>query len=58
MKDVWSEKDEFGEVKMAVLKAFGDTTHTLVERKNYRGPFLPGYKKPFYNVSWKVEKSN
>lgn len=51
MKDVWSETDEFGEVKMAILKAFGDTTHTLVERKNYRGPFLPGYKKPFYNVS-------
>ena len=52
VKDVWSEQDEFGEVKMAILKAFGDTTHTLVERKNYRGPFLPGYKKPMYTVSW------
>ena len=52
MKDIWSETDEFGEVKMAILKAFGDTTHTLVERKNYRGPFLPGYKKPMYTVSW------
>src|SRR3546814_2088683 len=23
---------------------YGDTIHTFVERKNYRGPFLPGYK--------------
>lgn len=22
---------------------FGDTTHTLVEKMNYRGPFLPGF---------------
>lgn len=23
---------------------FGDTTHTLVEKMNYSGPFLPGFK--------------
>ena len=25
---------------------YGDTTHTLVERTNYGGLFLPGYKPP------------
>lgn len=36
-------KDEFGEVVMASIKTYGDTIHTLVERKNYNGSFLPGY---------------
>lgn len=38
-------KDENGEVVMASIKTYGDTIHTFVERKNYKGPFLPGYKK-------------
>lgn len=37
-------KDEFGEVKVASIKTYGDTIHTFVERKNYKGVFLPGYK--------------
>lgn len=37
-------KDEFGEVVVASIKTYGDTIHTFVERKNYKGPFLPGYK--------------
>ena len=37
-------KDEFGEVVTASIKTYGDTIHTFVERKNYTGPFLPGYK--------------
>lgn len=37
-------KDEFGEVVLASIKTYGDTIHTFVERKNYKGPFLPGYK--------------
>lgn len=24
---------------------YGDTVHTFIERKNYRGEFLPGYAK-------------
>lgn len=36
-------KDEFGEVKVASIATYGDTIHTFVERKNYKGPFLPGY---------------
>lgn len=37
-------KDEHGEVKLATLQTYGETTHTLVERKGYTGTFLPGYK--------------
>lgn len=43
-------KDEQGEVKMTAIKTYGDTIHTFVERKNYTGPFLPGFiakKSPF-----------
>lgn len=40
-----TSKDENGEVVMASIKTYGDTVHTFVERKNYKGPFLPGYKK-------------
>ncbi|KAI4107158.1 MAG: hypothetical protein LQ345_007155 [Seirophora villosa] len=39
-------KDDFGEVTTAIIKTYGDTTHTLVEKTNYRGAFLPGYQ-PF-----------
>jgi 4-hydroxyphenylpyruvate dioxygenase len=28
---------------MASIAIYGDTIHTFVERKNYHGPFLPGY---------------
>ncbi|HEY0743735.1 MAG TPA: 4-hydroxyphenylpyruvate dioxygenase [Chryseosolibacter sp.] len=37
-------KDEFGEVVVASIKTYGDTIHTFVERKNYKGIFLPGYQ--------------
>jgi 4-hydroxyphenylpyruvate dioxygenase len=35
--------DEHGTVRTATLKAYGDTTHTLVDRAGYHGPYLPGY---------------
>ncbi len=37
------ETDEHGTVRTATLKAYGDTTHTLVDRSRYHGPYLPGY---------------
>jgi 4-hydroxyphenylpyruvate dioxygenase len=38
-------EDASGQVKVATIQTFGDTTHTLVERKSYRdGFFLPGYR--------------
>jgi 4-hydroxyphenylpyruvate dioxygenase len=36
--------DEHGEVVMAAIGTYGDTIHSLVERRNYRGVFLPGFK--------------
>lgn len=36
--------DEHGEVKIATIKTYGDTVHTFVERKNYKGAFMPGFK--------------
>eukprot|EP00163_Fabomonas_tropica_P026261 TRINITY_DN474_c0_g1_i1.p1 TRINITY_DN474_c0_g1~~TRINITY_DN474_c0_g1_i1.p1 ORF type:complete len:383 (-),score=127.33 TRINITY_DN474_c0_g1_i1:80-1228(-) len=37
-------KDEFGTVIVASVRTYGDTTHTFVERSNYKGEFLPGYQ--------------
>ena len=39
------EKDVFGEVIRSGIRAYGDTVHVFVERKNYNGVFLPGYVK-------------
>lgn len=36
--------DEFGEVKTATIHTYGETLHMFVERKNYKGPFMPGFK--------------
>jgi 4-hydroxyphenylpyruvate dioxygenase len=46
-------KDEFGEVVMASIKTYGETIHTFVERKNYKGVFLPGYKVAKTNIEIK-----
>jgi len=45
------EKDEHGEVVRSGIHTYGDTVHIFVERKNYKGLFLPGYKewKTVYN---------
>ena len=36
-------RDDSGEVRMASIAAYGDTLHTFVERRNFKGPFLPGF---------------
>lgn len=38
-----TQKDEFGEVVVSSIRTYGETIHTFVERKNYKGVFLPGY---------------
>ncbi|GAA0547104.1 4-hydroxyphenylpyruvate dioxygenase [Chitinophaga japonensis] len=45
------EKDGFGEVVRSGIHTYGDTVHIFVERKNYKGPFLPGFRewKTAYN---------
>ncbi|GBP61863.1 4-hydroxyphenylpyruvate dioxygenase [Eumeta japonica] len=44
IRDVWEERDGDGVVRMATLKTYGDNTHTMVDRSNYKGEFLPGYQ--------------
>ena len=39
------EKDENGEVVRSGIYTYGETIHMFVERKNYKGMFLPGYKE-------------
>lgn len=39
------ESDENGEVVRAGIYTYGETVHMFVERKNYTGTFLPGFKK-------------
>jgi 4-hydroxyphenylpyruvate dioxygenase len=36
--------DEYGKAVVSAIAAYGDTLHTFVERKDYNGPFLPGYR--------------
>jgi 4-hydroxyphenylpyruvate dioxygenase len=35
--------DEHGTVRVATIATYGDTRHTLVQRGDYSGPYLPGY---------------
>jgi 4-hydroxyphenylpyruvate dioxygenase len=37
------ERDAHGEVVIAAIRTYGDTIHSLVERKGYAGAFLPGF---------------
>ena len=46
VKPIWEEEDEFGKVRYAMVQTYGDTTHTFVDKVNYKGFFLPGYVKP------------
>lgn len=48
-----TEKDEHGEVVRSGIYTYGETVHLFVERKNYKGLFLPGYQawKSDYNPS-------
>ncbi|KAK0634850.1 putative 4-hydroxyphenylpyruvate dioxygenase [Bombardia bombarda] len=33
-----------GHVRTAVIRTYGDTTHTLISRSHYTGAFLPGFR--------------
>ncbi|USG67063.1 4-hydroxyphenylpyruvate dioxygenase [Brevibacillus ruminantium] len=37
--------DSFGTVKKAIIGTYGDNIHSFIERKNYNGPFLPGFRE-------------
>ena len=36
--------DEYGEVVISGIHTYGDTVHLFVERKNYNGTFMPGFR--------------
>jgi 4-hydroxyphenylpyruvate dioxygenase len=36
--------DDQGEVVLSGIHTYGDTVHLFVERKNYSGPFMPGFR--------------
>lgn len=38
-------EDDHGEVIMAKISTYGDTTHTLIQRDDYHGVFLPGFRQ-------------
>ncbi|KAK3943479.1 4-hydroxyphenylpyruvate dioxygenase [Diplogelasinospora grovesii] len=42
---------QYGSVRTAVIRTYGDTTHTLISRANYSGPFLPGFRSSTTNTS-------
>jgi 4-hydroxyphenylpyruvate dioxygenase len=42
-------KDENGEIRMSGIFTYGETAHLFIERKNYKGLFMPGYQE------WKSE---
>lgn len=37
--------DEYGKLVMSGIHTYGDTVHLFIERNNYHGIFMPGYKK-------------
>ena len=44
-------KDANGEVVLSGIHTYGDTVHLFVERKNYAGVFMPGFRE------WKSDES-
>jgi 4-hydroxyphenylpyruvate dioxygenase len=37
-------EDDYGEVRMADIAAYGETIHRFVDRSGYGGAFMPGYR--------------
>jgi 4-hydroxyphenylpyruvate dioxygenase len=53
----YDRSDEFGCIRRAKIRAFGDTLHSFISLADYTGPFLPGYKlrrKPAASVGLEV----
>jgi 4-hydroxyphenylpyruvate dioxygenase len=37
-------EDEFGRVELSTIATYGETVHSFVNRADYAGPYLPGYR--------------
>lgn len=47
IREPWTESSKDGEVVMAKIRTYGDTIHTLIERRRWHGKFfLPGFGRP------------
>jgi 4-hydroxyphenylpyruvate dioxygenase len=42
--DPYDRSDDFGRVRRAKIRAYGDTLHSFISMADYNGPFLPGYR--------------
>ncbi len=40
----WVE-DDFGRVELGTIATYGENVHTFVNRREYAGPYLPGYQE-------------
>jgi 4-hydroxyphenylpyruvate dioxygenase len=40
----YDRADEFGRIRRAKIRAYGDTLHSFISTADYNGPFLPGYQ--------------
>lgn len=48
----YTQEDEYGKVIRSGIHTYGETVHIFVERKEYHGHFLPGFKK------WETKEFN
>lgn len=60
VRDIEELEDSDGKVIIASVQTYGETIHTFVERKNYHGLFMPGYRKhhltePFNKIGESIE---
>ena len=44
VREPQEHKDVNGSVILASIQTYGDTCHTFIQRDNYKGVFLPGFK--------------
>jgi 4-hydroxyphenylpyruvate dioxygenase len=44
-KEPQALQDKDGEAVISGIHTYGDTVHLFIERKNYKGTFLPGFRK-------------
>ncbi len=44
ISDPFVVSDDRGTATLSSIATYGDTIHTFVERRNYSGPFLPGFE--------------
>ena len=43
-REPYDLSDNYGRVRRAKIRAYGDTLHSFISLEDYRGPFLPGYQ--------------